>query len=660
MNCHLVNTPDPGDTTPVRARVIVPIGITAAALQCIFLREYLTVFAGNELVVGVVLAVWLFAGGAGAALGARWSRVGMSAIAVALAVSSVAGLLLVRATPLLFQPGETIPPWAIPLILVVTEAPCAFLAAFAFGKLAAERSRVNQLFGGENLGNLIGALLVFACVLGSLSSGVMALLCLVCLVPLVVRHRTMLVLTLVALTALVVLDAPSTAWKYRGAASTIIQGREGEVAAICNGSDTTIMLNGTPWRTTIRGPAVEQAVHLPMAQRAHARHVLVVFDKGYRAQLTAYPGVQVDAIESEPAFARAGSVVAAPETFTGNAPYDVILLGCGMPDNAAQGRFLTRGFLARMRHLLADSGVVSITLPLSPNMLSAPERRLRDVVKVTLGSVFRHVAVFPGDGYTFMASDGPLDVRARPRVGTAFFETQVLPGVDERSIEEANASVAPGVAVSTADRPIALVLGVNQWLHMFGVSMVPVLVTLGLILALTFALMPRQSAVLSVGATGFAVGVYSVALLLLFQSTYGTLYSRVSLLLVALTAGFAVGSRVRRFPLSDACIGAYIVATLWWTAAASNPPAILFYLLLAGMGVLAGGQFVTRRSSSAGTLYAADLLGGGIGMMLCSTVLAPRFGVVAVAVGLAVGKAAVEMVGRWMRVRGSRAATSGT
>jgi hypothetical protein len=146
--------------------------------------------------------------------------------------------------------------------------------------------------------------------------------------------------------------------------------------------------------------------------------------------------------------------------------------------------------------------------------------------------------------------------------------------------------------------------------------------------------LPRTRAALSVSTSGFAAGVYSVALLLIFQFSHGTLYSRVAVLMVALTAGFAAGGLVRRFAFSDFIIGLYASSTLIILVLLPFQPLALFCLFHAGMGFLAGAQFVTRRGTSWGGLYAADLAGGVFGMALCSTLLVPYFGVTTVAAGL--------------------------
>ena len=188
------------------------------------------------------------------------------------------------------------------------------------------------------------------------------------------------------------------------------------------------------------------------------------------------------------------------------------------------------------------------------------------------------------------------------------------------------------------NRPITLFLGLRTWVELFGNGMAIIAALLLFCCVAAVWVLPKTRAVLSVCTTGLALGAYSVGLLLVYQSTYGALFSRVSLLLMALAAGFALGALVKKFPLSDVAVGLYCGGTLALLACLPNPPAILFYMFHAGAGVLGGAQIVSRKNSGLGKLFAADLFGGAVGMALCSTVLVPLVGIVPLAAGIAVVK----------------------
>ena len=111
-----------------------------------------------------------------------------------------------------------------------------------------------------------------------------------------------------------------------------------------------------------------------------------------------------------------------------------------------------------------------------------------------------------------------------------------------------------------------------------------------------------------------------------------------SLLMMSLTSGFVLGTLMKRLKHYDLLIGLYCFVSLGLLSLMAYPPAVLFYCANILMGVLTGGQFVVIKKTPAASLYAADLCGGALGMALCSTVLVPVFGIIAVAGGLCVLK----------------------
>jgi hypothetical protein len=328
--------------------------------------------------------------------------------------------------------------------------------------------------------------------------------------------------------------------------------------------------------------------------------------------------------------------------------YDIVFVGAGIPRNAATNRFYTRSFFLRLKSMLADSGIVTFSLPFSENYLSTSEQRLYDALQTTLYTVFRNVLVFPGEGYTFMASNGLLARAWDARVSTHYLVSSIIPAASEDRIDKANLDPAHAY-INTQNRPITLFLGLLSWLDLFsgGTIVACGFLAVCFLFALWFA--PKSRAGLSVASSGMALGAYTVGLLLIYQSTYGALYSRISILLVALAAGFTVGAFVKKLPLSDAVIGLYCGATLALLAVVPNPPALVFYALHAGAGLLCGAQIVSRKNSQLGEMYAADLFGGAIGMAITSTILAPLVGIVPVAVGICGIKLVVEAVAgrRW-------------
>jgi spermidine synthase len=630
-------------------------GLAAAAAQVIFLREYLSIFSGSELVIGVIFAFWLLAAAAGSHIGSVSAIGNWRPLSFLYIFSVVLGIVLLRASRLLFLPGVVVPPWAVTLIVLLTQSAAAFFGGCVFGRLA-RQGNGGRLYSAENAGAAAGLILVSVCVLlycpnGGALAAALALFAVAAFMPHQDRQsksafvKTAFVYYAAAallLACFLAIDPVSVRWKYAPQVDKVVNGRSGEIALAQSGKGN-IFLNGTLYRAAMSLPSVEQAVHLPAAVHAGPlRRALVVGNTGQVRELTKYPGLSVVCCETEPVLAAGGCVCSAAEELAPEAgrPFDLVLLGCGMPSNVAESRFYTISFFRKMRALTDRAGVFSFTLPLSGNYLSRGERRLKDIMQTTLAGAFRHVLIVPGEGYTFIASDKPLALPAAPLVATDYLEAYTMASLTPERLAQANAAGGPA-PVNTINRPFCLLAAEQQWLGLFGFPPAAAAAALAACFVLALIISPRTRAALSVGTSGFAAGVYSVALLLMYQFSHGTLYSQVAVLMVALTAGFAAGSFVRRFPFSDFLIGIYAALALTLLVVFPFPPLALFCVLHAGMGLLAGAQFVTRKGAASwGGLYAADLAGGVFGMALCSTLLVPYFGVTAVALGLGVLKCA--------------------
>lgn len=627
---------------------IALVGLLAAAVQVVLLREYLSIAGGNELIIGAALCCWMLAGSLGSLVGGRVGRGRADIGAVAAAAAAATGFVCIRAVRLPFAPGETVPAAVMLCAMALSSAPVSSLAGYLFAVLG--RQSGTALYGAENGGNAAGALIVYVAALLYAPNGVILALAIFPLAFLLLSRRVLWFTVLALAASAPILDSATDSWKYPGGLTRVVNGREGELAWVVSSGDTTVMLNGQPYRSTVGQATVEQSVHLPMGVRGDTRRVLVVYDQGVGTELSRYDDIDVTRIGLDRALAGPDDLHVPVEKHRSVVPYDVILLGVGMPSTAAESRCFTDAFYHRMHGLLSHSGVLSFTLPFSENYLNDHEERLFHMVFKTLLSVFPHVRVFPGAGYTFMASPSPLPDSVRLVVGTDYLEQFVLPSVSPDRVETANRAPPEGTPLSTRGRPVALYLELQRWAREFRVPL-HVLAVFGAGLVLLVALLlPRTRAVLSIGSSGLAAGAVSMGYLFLHQTTHGALYSQVSLLLIALSAGFVMGSQavdhlagprlrtVLRHSM-DGTLAAYAVVSLVLLSLPVVFPVWVFVCAQTLLGGLCAVQFRIEGDTE-GHRYAADLLGGVVGMLLASLVVVPLFGVVSMAVGVGALKAA--------------------
>jgi len=633
-------------------------GFSAVIIQCVLLRELLSVFFGNELILGILLCVWLLSCGTGSYLGNRFGFWNSSRYTILLLSSTITGLLVIRWFPLLFEKGSAIPIFGMAGLAIAAEAPAAFLCGYIFGAFSRISSKPQRIYSLENGGALLGSVVVYlAILLDTANAGIIIVaLAPLPLIPILDRQEVfvkkafrsgMLFLFCLIVSALILkTDKKSASAKYAGDISAMQYTREGEIATMVHGPDTTILLNNRVYRSTLDNIVAEQAVHIPAAQRRGAKTALVVFDRGHSAELAKYKGLVCVILETLPAVASSQSIITTPERYRCTTRYDLVYIGAGLPENTASNRFYTVSFLQRMKRCMTPGAVLSFTLPFGENYRQKNEQQLYTILINTLKNSFTFVVVFPGNGYsTFMASDDALFIPKSVAVQNEYLSSFIIPALSEEKIVNANRMPA-NTPLNKNTRPLALYFSIKNWMDTFGL---PDAVLTGCMLVLflgALAILPKTKAVLSVTSSGFATGFYSIGIMLLYQGTYGSLYAGISLLLIALSLGFAAGSRLTRLPFSDSILGVYAVFSFFALSSISQPPVLLFLLCHFGIGFLSAGQFVTRKNTPGGILNTADCIGGVFGMALSSTLLVPLFGIIPVALGVALLKVAVEISNR--------------
>ncbi|MBN1306817.1 MAG: hypothetical protein JXA18_02795 [Chitinispirillaceae bacterium] len=620
---------------------IFAAGAVTAVAQTLLVREVFAVVSGNELVIGIMLAIWLAATAAGSAFGDRFPFTNPDRALISLMLLFIAGMTGIRAVRLLLLPGESLTPKLLLLILTACEAPVAFMGGNIFGTLA-RRGRGEAMYRHEQAGTLTGLLALSGAVTAFAPNYLIAAVTLLVIVPLL--NGAVQRFTGGALLVLFLLSDPWTAaWKYPLPVDRITYTHEGETAQATVDGHRITYVNGSLYAATYATPAIEQAVHTPLGMHPHPHDVLIVNSTGHLFEARKYEEADVRCIRTD----RLIRDTCCPRTRLEKAarwgPFDAVVLGCGMPDNAATSRFFTRTFLGRMHELVGDSGVYSFTLPFSTEYADRQDRLLRDIIVTTVVSVFRYVKILPGEGITFVASDTDYRLPASCRVANEYYDDMILAGLTQERIETANRPPQQHL-LHTAAHPRILLASLERYMERFKFERwmfiaFPVLLVLLLLPALRWTM---ES--VSIGSSGCCTGIYSVALILLYQSIFGTVYAELSLLLLFLAGGFAAGCFVRKFPLSDPAIGIVLGGSLLMLALLDAPPPPLFFLGNAAAGFLTAAQFVTRKTTPAGLLYVADNAGGVLGMALASTILIPFFGMAAIAIGIAVMKTGVGVV----------------
>ncbi len=289
---------------------ICALGVSAFVTQIVLMRELLSVFAGNELILGIVLGNWLLLTGAGSYLGKTSARLRdpiavLVAAQVAVAVLPIADVWVLRTLrDLVFVRGAEVGVTGTVLSCFALLAPYCLVAGFLLtlsSSILATRDEpwsIGQVYFLDNVGDVLGGL-AFSFVLVYLFNHFRILyfpaavnLLFAGLVAVRFGRRGLLGLAglvaaaLVGLAAAYDLDDLSTRLQYAGQdvrynghspyGRLVVTESAGQLSFIHNGVVLFSAQASGGDAAAYADKDVEETVHYPMAQRPDARRVLLI------------------------------------------------------------------------------------------------------------------------------------------------------------------------------------------------------------------------------------------------------------------------------------------------------------------------------------------------------------------------------------------------
>ncbi|RMD81753.1 MAG: hypothetical protein D6815_10970, partial [Candidatus Dadabacteria bacterium] len=576
--------------------VAAATGFLSLLAQLVGLREFVSAWSGNELVVGVFLACSLLATAAGS-YGGRRLQVPACALAALLAV---AGLLPLLEVLLIRSLRGVMSAAAAPSLGMITLLAAGALVPVCplFGLLLVESARMTagrvpatSAYWAESAGAVAGGL--FYTVSFSFSLPVTAASAAAVLVStmaaawlLYLRRHTAVALAVAgagAIGLVLAFVAPLSAISLLGwfpGQRVVLEtdGPYGDIVVTQAGGERFLYENGLPVAASNDPRAAEEIVHFALVQRPKPRRVLLVggLAIGADREIAKYGVERIDAVEIDRALleaaswlrrqaasSSAGNPWAAPvrvwledpRAFVRRAPgpYDVAIVAGADPRTAAGARLYTEEFFRAVSACLTPGGVVAVALEGSGNYRSAAELDLLRSLRSTLARVFTNVLALPGARVVFLASNERLasEIAARiERAGiqTAFASRAYLAAdlSPERVGALARDLAAPAI-VNRDLRPSIHRLYLRRWMAELGGSgLGPAVLLAGALAGLLKATLGggARAVRVAIATTGLASMTLEVALLLAFQMARGALYLQLGLLVAAFMAGSAAGARM--------------------------------------------------------------------------------------------------------------------
>jgi spermidine synthase len=580
-------------------------GFTAVVGQVLLMRELVATFYGNELIFGLVLAVWLAWGALGAFAAGR-AQGGMRLVVAGLLLAAItlpSQLLLVRSIRSFLGVVAGAHVEFLPMVasICLLPAPLCLLLGGIFSvaaRMLPDPKSGSRVYLWESFGSALGGgLFSFVFVhwldpvqTALLVSGLDLTVAVLLLFP---RSLIPTVLMLIAVPfgALPLgghLHSLSLAWQW----SDLVHSSDtpyGRITVVSRESQRAFFENGLLAFET-QSSFQEQVVHFPLLAHPDPRSVLLIGGGvgGDLREMLRHQVEQVVYVELDPGLiesarqhlsAQDAAVLQDPRVQLvaddgrryvqrSEVTFDVVVLDLPEPSTGAINRFYTQEFFLQVRNLLSPGGVASLGLPASENYWSSDLARRNGSVYWTLREVWSHVLVLPGEHNFFLASDQPLPNEPEPLVQR----------LEERSIGAQEMTPAYIEYVYATDRftqvqselagmaevrrnhdrwPICYYYDLVLWLSRFYSGLRPIFERAALISSVWFTLplvglvvlgrLRRSLAVpLVILLVGLAQMSLQVLIIFAFQVGHGTLYGHVSLVVTGFMLGLTTGALAGR------------------------------------------------------------------------------------------------------------------
>jgi spermidine synthase len=682
------NRQGPTAMRPERAMpfVIVLLGASATVLQVTALRELITVFAGSELDLGITLACWLAAVGAGSAAGGRLRSAhafGAAVLAAGILAQPLLELASEVRTLLDLSPGEALSPAGTVASTAAVLTPfCLLLGAQFPLAVRALGGRAGQAYLLEAAGACAGGVIFTLLLAGRV--GAPEVLAAVALLHVLLGA---VLLKRAAVLMLLVLPLAVHAGLAGGRAAPVpgdrelVERRESRYGVIEVFRDRGQLNFFAAGRFQFAYPdreTEELRTHIPLALHRRPERVLLVGGSpAVLREVMKHGVVGADLVELDPALLDASRGLLSPEdrsllddgrvrTVADDARrfirshepgrYDLIVLNLPEPTTANLNRCYTAEFFSEARRALRPGGIITVTLPASFAYVGKRMQTANGAVFQALAAAFPATACSSEEYGLLAGSDAPLTVApsvlrqrlAGRDVRTAFLPFSLLDDVFAPDRVQAHRTRLEAVREVNRDgRPVAYLAHVQVWIEQQRGSVLLMLADHGrLVLLLALAALVGSAAALRKqrGAVAFSVflagyGSLSVSLVILlaYQSAYGSVYERLGLLTAVFMAGTAAGARYGRDAVRPLALltGLEASAVVLFACAPFFFRHEALFLLINGLtGALGGALFSAAiafrgggdAADHAGRLYGVDLAGSFLGALFSAMITVPLIG----------------------------------
>jgi spermidine synthase len=674
-------------------RVVIATGVASVVTQLLTIREFLSQFKGNEIIIALILFNWLILGGIGTLLArlvtrrlwkpGRLGLVWLSLVLAALSGAQILGIRMLR--DLFFIHGSSVGFYATWLYSFLIIIPYCLLLGFVLPYslfILRNESRdypAARIYITDNIGDVSGGILFsFALVylLTPLQAVFLANLPLLATVYFLIagsrRQRVCAVLgtgaAAVILVAGVWFEKPSL-MPAEGQLAYYQETRYGRIAVHRDQDQFTLFEDGKPVYSNQNISVAEETIHYPLAQLDDIEHVLLISaEGGVMQELQKYRLTSIDYVELDPQVATTQFRFGMLEKIPGlqlihqdgraflagtNKTYDAIIVNLPEPETFQINRFYTDRFFQLARAHLRPGGVLSFGMQGFQNYIAEPQRQKYSSLYNTAAEHFKHVTLLPGQKVFFVCRNQAIDTDipaalARKGIATSYVSGFYYGNLTPERIDRLKHSLDESVPINRDPSPYLIRVMFSQWFAKYQSSPIGfIIAVIGLSLFYLLRVSREEFVLFSTGCTTMGS---EILVIFAFQIFFGYIYLQIGIIITVFLAGLLPGAWLGNrqqlngklgLALSDgilmALLGLFILAL---TIMGDRLP-ILFYLAFGfSVSLACGYQFpvalnLSGRDNAAATRsFSADLIGAGCGILITSTILIPYLGIIWAGAGL--------------------------
>lgn len=488
---------------------VITMGLSATLLQITALRQLLSVFSGNELVIGITLSAWLITVGTGSYTGWRLRHEKAFAVSfLAVAFLSQLTLIFINAIrPALFLGiGETVALRTTIISTILSLLPLCLVLGTQFPlAVSYMKGATAKVYGVEALAAFFGGVLFTFAISGRVNPFTLAAVISVINILTALYLLMKKVLIPLLLVPLIIhygaFRSEIAPWKELGLKKKI-ESKYGEIVVTETRGQSNLYLSGKVGFSYPDPQTEEVKAHLPISVHPSPQNLLLIGGSPAAIRESLKYGVAgIDFVELDPAMVSISLDLLNAEDreilkngririMTEDArryvkslkgpEYDLITLNLPEPSTASINRFYTSDFFREARAALKEGGILFLTMPTSSGYIGKRMRLANGSIYNSLKSVFRHVEVSSEEYGCIFASDKPLltdpqtlEERFNGRmVETGYFKPYILKDAfSPLKVSLVRERLSTVEAANTDLKPLAYLYNLMLWSEVHGGGM---------------------------------------------------------------------------------------------------------------------------------------------------------------------------------------------